>query len=60
MFNLPELLKDNVLRQLKDFRPFRKLKWHAVNPVNWPILRKKFPGWEERDAEYNRSGEDDG
>jgi hypothetical protein len=35
---------------------FRRLTWH-LNPRNMPIIRRLFDGWQERDAEYMRSGE---
>ena len=42
---------------LLSFRPVRKLRWHMADPRRLPFVRKAFPGWRERDAEYHRSGE---
>ena len=42
---------------LLSFRPVRKLRWHMADPRRLPIVRRRFEGWQDGDAEYQRSGE---
>ena len=42
---------------LLSFRPVRKLRWHMTDPRRLPILRRRFEGWQDGDAEYQRSGQ---
>ena len=42
---------------LLSFRPVRKLRWHLADPRRLPIVRRRFEGWQETDAEYQRSGQ---
>ena len=50
---------DDMQKQAQDRIPlpiFRKLAWH-IRPRNMPFIRRLWPDWRSRDAEYQASGQ---